>query len=145
MNAPEDPRRTALRRLAQALVGDIMETSDEELLAEFRATGGDPAQHAAAMRAHFARTVLTSRKHLLKAAQAGIVADRRGSPGGKVISLLDAKERLRRTLAACPPDVRLTLAARNEDELSDADVRGMLEDLAELGITLPDDEGNNQT
>jgi hypothetical protein len=145
MNAPEDPGRTALRRLAQALVDDIMETSDEELLAEFRATEGDPARHAAAMRAQFERTVLTSRKHLLKAAQAGVAADRSSSARGKVISLRDAKERLRQTLAACPPDLKLTLAARNEDELSDADVRGMLEDLAELGITLRDDESNGQT
>jgi hypothetical protein len=57
----------------------------------------------------------------------------------------NVRERLRRTLASCPPNVKLTLAARNENELSDADVLGMLEDLEELGITMLDDESTGQS
>ena len=41
--------------------------------------------------------------------------------------------------------MKLTLAARNENELSDADVLGMLQDLEELGIIRPDDESAGQT
>ena len=48
-----------------------------------------------------------------------------------------------RALAACPPNVRLTLAARNESELSDGDVLGMLQDLEELGLVTPDIEGED--
>jgi hypothetical protein len=40
--------------------------------------------------------------------------------------------------------VKLTLAARNENELSDVDVLGMLQDLEELGIVARDDEGDGQ-
>ena len=59
--------------------------------------------------------------------------------------MANARERLRRVLASCPPDMKLTLAARNENELSDADVLGMLQDLEELGIIRPDDESAGQT
>jgi hypothetical protein len=57
----------------------------------------------------------------------------------------DVRGRLRRVLASCPPDVKLTLAARNESELSDADVLGMLQDLEELGIVMSDDESAGQS
>ena len=40
------------------------------------------------------------------------------------------------------PDVKVTIAARNENELSDADVLGMLQDLKELGVVEPDDESD---
>jgi hypothetical protein len=55
----------------------------------------------------------------------------------KIVSMANVRDRLRRALATCPPDVKLTLAARNENELSDADVLGMLQDLEELGIVAP--------
>jgi hypothetical protein len=55
----------------------------------------------------------------------------------------NVRERLRRVLASCPPDTKLTLAARNEDDLSDADVLGMLQDLEELGIIVPSDESDS--
>jgi hypothetical protein len=32
--------------------------------------------------------------------------------------------------------------ARNENELSDADMLGMLQDLEELGIAIPEDRGD---
>jgi hypothetical protein len=59
--------------------------------------------------------------------------------------MANVKDRLRRALAMCPPDVKLTLAARNENELSDADVLGMLQDLEELGIVAPDDENGSKS
>ena len=62
----------ALDRLAAALVDDVLTTSDAEILAEFRADGGDPDQHAAEMRALFERSVLASNKSKLQAARAGV-------------------------------------------------------------------------
>lgn len=38
--------RVALDRLADALIEDILNASDEEILEEFREDGGDPEQHA---------------------------------------------------------------------------------------------------
>jgi hypothetical protein len=56
-----------------------------------------------------------------------------------------ARERLRSVLKTLPEGQQLTLAARKESELSDADVVGLLEDLRELGVAFPDDgrDGSN--
>jgi hypothetical protein len=59
--------------------------------------------------------------------------------------MANVRDRLRRALATCSPDIKLTIAARNENELSDADVLGMLQDLEELGIVAPDDESGSQS
>jgi hypothetical protein len=41
--------------------------------------------------------------------------------------------------------MKLTLAARNESDLSDADILGMLQDLEELGIVVTDDESGDKS
>ena len=132
-------------RLADALVEDILSTPDREILAEFSDLNGDPRKNSDAMRALFEKSVLKVRKARLYAAQADVAADRITSSTRKVASTQDARGRLRRVLASCPPHVRLTLAARNEDELSDADVLGMLLDLEEFGIVAPEDSSGSQS
>ncbi len=130
----------ALSRLANALVEDVLATSDREILAEFTETHGDPRKNSDAMRSLFEKSVLNVRKARLRAAQAGVTADRTSATARKIVSIEDARGKLRRVLASCPPHVKFTLAARNEDELSDADVLGMLQDLEELGVVPPDDK-----
>lgn len=46
-----------LDRLADFLAADILNLIDEEVLAEFRADGGDPEPNAAECRALFERTL----------------------------------------------------------------------------------------
>jgi hypothetical protein len=138
-------RREALARLADVLIEDVLAASDQEILAEFIETQGDPSKNAEAMRALFERSVLKTNKSRLGAAQAGLAVDRTISVNSKIASMANVRERLRRALATCPSDVKLTLAARNENELSDADVLGMLQDLEELGIVVPDDESGSQS
>jgi hypothetical protein len=58
---PEFEERVALD------VDDILQASDEEILAEFTESHGDPAKNAADMRALFERTVLATNKRRLKA------------------------------------------------------------------------------
>jgi hypothetical protein len=132
--------REALGRLVDVLVEDVLAASDEEILAEFVETHGDPAKNFAEMRALFEKSVLKANKDRLHAAKAGLAASRAAPPASKIVSMENVRERLRRVLASCPPDVKLTLAARNEHELSDADVLGMLQDLEDLGIITSDDE-----
>jgi hypothetical protein len=142
MTGKDKKEHAALDRLADAFVDDILQSSDEEILAEFTESHGDPAKNAADMRALFERTVLTTNKRRLKAAQAGVAASRtlaRVTPV-PAINIADARQRLRRILASGTADAKLTLAARKEDELSDSDVLGMLEDLQELGAMPPDDD-----
>jgi hypothetical protein len=141
MTGTKKERRTALARLADALIEDVLATPDQELLAEFSDARGDPAKNADAMRALFEKSVLKSNKDRLRAAQAGLAASRAHSGPARIFNMQNARERLRRVLASCPRDVKITLAARNENELSDADVLGMLQDLDELGIVAPDDDG----
>jgi hypothetical protein len=141
MTGKDKKTRSALDQLADAFVNDILQASDQEILAEFTESHSDPA-NAADMRALFERTVLATNKCRLKAAQAGVAASRtlgRVTPM-PAINIAEARQRLRRILASGTADVKLTLAARKEDELSDSDVLGMLEDLQELGAMSPDDD-----
>ncbi|KSV72248.1 hypothetical protein N183_27145 [Sinorhizobium sp. Sb3] len=133
--------RVALDRLADVLVDDILSTSDEDILAEFKEAGCDPNQNAAEMRALFEKSVLASNKKRLAVAKAAATANRR-SPTASVAMPIDmaaARARLRAVVDRPGLPQKVTLAARKENELSDADILGMLEDLLELGILPPDD------
>jgi hypothetical protein len=132
----------ALNRLAAALVDDVLTTSDAEILAEFREDGGNPDQYAVEMRALFEHSVLKSSKGKLQAARAG-VARAKTSALSSPVDMAKARQLLHGVLKMLPEAQRLTLAARKENELSDADVVGLLEDLQELGLPFPDDGSSN--
>lgn len=76
MSANKKPQREALDRLADALVDDILNASDEEILEEFREDGGDPEQHAAEMLALFEKSVTIANKRRLAEAATAAAADR---------------------------------------------------------------------
>ncbi len=147
MTGSQKKERAALDRLADALVDDILSTSDDDILAEFRESHGDPEQHAAEMRALFDKAVVAANKQRLTAAKAGVAAARtkiQGSPK-PAIDITAARARLRAALDAPGSPHRLTLAARKESEMSDADILGMLDDLQELGVLPPDDGKKNDS
>ena len=126
--------RAALGRLADALVEDILNASDEEMLAEARHDHADPDAVVTAMRVQFEKAVLAAGKARLDAARAAVAGLR---PAGAVTRLApaEARQRLERAMTQDPETARkLTLAARKGEGLSDSDVTGMLEDLAELGL-----------
>jgi hypothetical protein len=143
MTGTNKKERAALSRLADVLIEDVFAASDQEILAEFLEAQGSLAKDAEAMRVLFETSVQKANKDRLRAAQAGLAASRRSAVAPKIVSMENVRERLRRVLASCPPHTKLTLAARNEDELSDADVLGMLQDLEELGIVAPGDESDS--
>jgi hypothetical protein len=135
-----DPKsdRAALDRLADALAEDILNASDQDILAEVKEDGEDPAAIAAEVQALFAKAKAKVAKRQLAEAKAGAAASR--CRPANVVRLDPAKERkiLDRALTHDPETAaKLTLAARKGEALSDEDVHGMLEDLAELGILLP--------
>jgi len=142
MTGTNNQKRETLNRLADVLIEDVLAASDQEILAEFLEAQGDPAKNTAAMRALFETSVQKANKDRLRAAQAGLAASRRRAVTSKIVNMKNVRERLRRVLASCPPETKLTLAARNEEELSDADVLGMLQDLEELGFVAPGDESD---
>lgn len=136
MTGKNDRAGRPIGRLADEFVEDILSMSDEEVLAEFREDGGDPEQHASEMRAMFENSLLTANKARMSAAKAGVASSRRtmSGPPAPVVDITNARARLRAVIARADSIPGLTLAARKEDELSDSDVIGMLEELAELGL-----------
>lgn len=138
-------KKDALIPLIDALIEDVLATSDQEILAEFIETKNDSAQNSEAMRALFEKSLIKSNKSRLRDAQAGLAADRAAIAPAKIINIANVRQRLRRVLAACPPEIKLTLAARNESELSDSDVQGMLQDLEELGIVDPEEQSDGHS
>ncbi len=143
MTGSDKKELEALARLANVLVDDLLAASDQEIVAEFVEAQLDPAKNAEAMRMLFEKSVLNANKNRLRAAQAMLAADQASSVSPKIVSMTNIRAQLKRTLANCPPEVKVTLAARNENELSDADLLGMLQDLEELGIVVSDDESGS--
>jgi hypothetical protein len=123
----------ALQGLRQVMVDDIMEASEEEILAQFAEDIGSPHENAARMRALFEKTVVLANKGRLHSARAGAAAGKVSSAGSP-IPIAEARVRLRQVLDAHAHDKSFTLAARKESELSDADVLDMLEVMRELGL-----------
>lgn len=142
MTGKKSEARDALDRLADALVDDVRGTPDQEILAEFREINGDPDKLAGDMRALFERSVLTSNKSKLAAAKAGAERAKSTAPqASAAIDIASARKRLRGILQTASTSEKLTMAARKESELSDADVIGLLEDLLALGIDADSDTG----
>lgn len=133
--------RAALDRLADALVEDILSASDEDILAEIWETESDPERHATNMCAIFEKSLIAANKKKLATAKAGVAASRRPTSMPAAIDITAARARLRAALEVPGVAQKLTLAARKESELSDADILSMLDDLRELGV-LPEDSGN---
>ena len=143
MTGHDEKERKALNRLADALVDDILSASDEDILAEFRDTHGDPDKNAAELRDLFEKSILVANKKRLVAAKAGAAATHhsaRASSTG-LIDMQAARARLRAVANTQGMPQRVTLAARKESELSDNDILGMLEDLRELGVFPSDESG----
>jgi len=127
--------REALRRLADALADDVLNTSDQEVLAEAAEEYGDTKQLAANMRALFERTCAAAGKAKLAAARAALNGDRRRAPSRRRLDPSAARRLLQQVLTAHPETAqKLTYAARRGEGLSDEDVFSMLDDLEELGV-----------
>ena len=144
MTGKNESDRIRLNRLSDSLADDILNMSDEEILVEFREDGGDPERNAAELRALFEKTLLLINKGQMVTAKAGAAVSRRSNLFHPAIDvdITTARELLRSVIERNKDVTGLTLAARNESDLSDADVRSMLEDFAELGLLDPGvDEG----
>ena len=146
MTAGNDKQHNPLVRLADSLTDDILKASDEEILAEFSEIGGDPAVHATEMRSFVDKAIISANKNRLTAAKAGIAADRKLVRAATVlVDIAEARRRLRSIGKTSNLQDPVTLAARNETELSDSDVLSMYEDMLELGVLSPDYSRDSKT
>jgi len=129
-----------IRLLVDLLAEDILAASDAEILAEMREDGDDPDRAASDMLGVFERALILSNKSRLAAARLAVAAERQSRGAAPIIDIADARRQLRDALMR--KDLPLTMAARNENELSDADVIGLVQDMRELGILPSDDESD---
>ena len=77
MTGDQKKERNALDRLADVLVDDILNASDEEVLGEAEEDGIDPAKLASHLREVFERAVTEAGKRKLAAARRGAANARR--------------------------------------------------------------------
>ncbi len=146
MTRQKSNNHLALDRLAASIVNDILNMTDEEILAEIAADGENPKQVAQETKDIFDRAVTACGKAKLAAARKSVLADRQ--QGSKVLQPNPnvARQKLEKILKQHPETLsKLTLAARNGEGLSDSDVFSMLDDFKELGVTPPiDKEDDNE-
>lgn len=139
-------RERELDLLDDAIVEDILNASDEEILLEFGETVGDVQQNATQILALFEKSVLASNKSRLTAAKAGVAASRQSQPAVSKSGIVDiqaARARLREFASMKEMPSKVTLAARKESELSDADILSIILDLEELGVWSPGGSGSD--
>ncbi len=141
--AAADAPRQKLSRILVPLVDDLLSMSDEELFAEVREEGGDPAAEAEEVAKLLAASLVAAGKLRMEEARAqlGRVHALRNRPSITGLSV-DAKAKILRHFAAndTPLQQRLTTAARNGEGLTESEMDTVLLDLIELGAI--DSEGN---
>lgn len=132
--------RAALIHLADALARDVLNASDEEILADAREAGVNVEALARVRRSEFERAAATLARKKLADAKAAVAAQR--LPASVVrLDPAAARRHLERLLAQDPEVAqKLTLAARKGQALSHEDVLGMLADLQELGFQTDADD-----
>jgi hypothetical protein len=136
-----------LESLSDALVTDILNASDEEILSEGSEEFGTSKAEADHVRELFKQAQAMVAKKRLKAAREEIEQQRKTPQRVKIIPLkpLEARRKLEALLNEHPEATReFTLAARKGKDLSDADILSMLEDLQELGLYNPETEPESE-
>lgn len=135
MTDKRNDERRKLASLADALLDDLFETSDDDILTEVSASGGDPTAISDKMRARFEETLLQLRKERMKAARSGRKAAQEETTSTNVVDISVARQALR---LAFQQD-GLSMAARNEteSELTDEEALRKYHDLIRLGVIVP--------
>lgn len=135
-----DKRRNKLPiSVADMLAEDILKLSDAELLKEAKEDFNDVAAEVSKARNSINSAILKSRKAKLFTAKNHLENKRIRTNQSNVLKFtLNEKMAL---INQAKESVRsLTLAARNEDEMSESDINGVLQDLVDLGVI--DENGN---
>jgi hypothetical protein len=121
VNNPIEKDRVAILNLEDALVKDLLAMSDNELMADSREIGMDVEREAMHVRQLLERTAGKARMATAKAEMAEYRA--RGASHARSVGARPANDL---------QEARLTLAARNGTDQTEADIKSVAEDLAEL-------------
>jgi hypothetical protein len=138
MNDPAENRKKLIA-LLDAASDAVMETSDQDILAEAKLRHENPAARAAHLRKAITDRIVSAKRQRLANARAAIDGANEDSAtissfalqGRRSIAQMQA--RIAELLKLFPPaDSRLTLAFRNGEEMTEEDTASLLEDLEAL-------------
>lgn len=125
--------------VADMLAEDILKLSDAELLKEAKEDFNDVASEVSKARNAINSAILKSRKARLFAAKVQL-ENKRSTTNQSNVLKFTLNDKMSLINQAKKSVKSLTLAARNEDEMSESDINGMLQDLVDLGVI--DENGN---
>lgn len=135
-----DNRKTKLPiSVADAFAEDILDLSDDEVMSEAQEKYGDVELEISNTRNIFNSAAMKSKKSKLAAARQHLDSNRNQNNPTNILSLSIRDKKKLITQAKQSVD-SLTLAARNEEEMSKSDTDGILQDLIDLGVI--DENGN---
>jgi hypothetical protein len=131
-----------LWRLADALIDDVLSTSDEDILREL-----DEDDCAEALKAEITADIEAAKARLgkakLAAARRAVSSERRTTRPQHRFTPQQARTRLSTAMAGSAAASRVTLAARHGGAVPDEDLEGLIEDASDLGMDLGDHPENN--
>jgi hypothetical protein len=129
-----------LENLTDELLNDLLEATDEEIVAEAVEDGVDVKQAAASVRSLIEQNRYTIAQEKIRTQKTGF-----SSKKGRVIDIAEARKEISKALENNPTHAdSFTLAARSGENLPDEDVLGCYEDLVELGLILEDQNSDDK-
>jgi hypothetical protein len=132
MTRTKDSRSSEiLAAVKNLVVDDLLETTDAELLAEAQAAGEDVRRETDLLQASLLERLVRFRQQKLAQARANLAA-RQTSPSNRAYPAADV---IRRRMAdLLSSQASLSLAFRNRQSQSEEDLKGMWDDLIDLGL-----------
>ncbi len=137
-----DNRRNKLPlSVADILADDILGSSDEEIISEAQEKYDDVETEITKTRNIINSAIMKSKKSRLAAAKEQLASKKTIEVHQSCdVLLLSISEKLKLINQAKESEQSLTLAARNEEVMSESDIDGVLENLFDLGVI--DKDGN---
>lgn len=142
MTKNRNENRHALLNIADAMVDDILNASDEEIQKEVEEIFGDAKESANHTRDLFMKTSASIAKQRADKIRSEIDKERTNrSMPSNVMSLDEARIKINQLIESAPESYpELTMAARNGEGIPDEDIPGIIEDLIALELISKDDE-----
>ena len=121
------------KAVADILVDDILESSDEEILSDAHHKYDDVDAEVSKTRELIHSAIMESRKSKMALAEKQLIDNKDRSKSNNILTLpVGTKRKLieeaKRSVGS------LTLAARNEEKMSETDTDSVLQDLIDLGV-----------
>lgn len=133
MNRDKDVAVRRMAAIAEAVMDDIMEATDEQILAEAAEEGIEPASVAEQMRSTTLARLRKIKRSRLEKARTAYQQEAKRQPI-KVRPSLDEMRRRVMELIRGGAGKDLSLAFRKGKELTDSDLESLWDDLHELGL-----------